>query len=43
MRIIMTALGSYGDVHPIIGLGTALRARGHEVFVISNPYFQTII
>ncbi|MCA9229792.1 MAG: glycosyltransferase [Planctomycetales bacterium] len=39
----MTALGSYGDVHPIIGLGTALRARGHEVFVISNPYFQTII
>lgn len=40
MHFVLTALGSYGDVHPMIGLGVALRERGHEVDLISNPYFR---
>ena len=28
MYFLMTALGSYGDVHPIVGLGRTLRGRG---------------
>ncbi|TWT35849.1 MurG-like transferase [Posidoniimonas corsicana] len=40
MHFLLTALGSYGDVHPMIGLGAALVARGHEVEVVANPYFE---
>lgn len=43
MLSILTALGSYGDVHPMVGLGVALRSRGHDVRVISNPYFREVI
>jgi len=43
MHFLMTALGSYGDVYPIAGLGRALRQRGHEVSIISNPHFQSVI
>ena len=43
MHFLITALGSYGDVYPFVGLGAALRARGHEVAVITNPYFQDVV
>ncbi len=43
MQFLLTALGSYGDVHPIVGLGTALAARGHRVKVITNPYFEDVV
>jgi len=43
MRLLMTALGSYGDVHPIVGLGAAMRARGHQVTVLTNPHFQSVV
>jgi rhamnosyltransferase subunit B len=39
----MTALGSYGDVHPMVGLGSAMRERGHQVTVITNPHFQSVV
>ena len=42
-RVLLTALGSYGDVHPFVGLGAAMRARGHHVAVISNPHFASVI
>lgn len=42
-HFIITALGSYGDVHPMIGLGTALAARGHRVQIITNPYFEELV
>jgi UDP:flavonoid glycosyltransferase YjiC (YdhE family) len=42
-HFIITALGSYGDVHPMVGLGAALAARGHGVQIVSNPYFQEVI
>jgi UDP:flavonoid glycosyltransferase YjiC (YdhE family) len=38
-QFIISAIGSYGDVHPMIGLGEALARRGHRVKLISNPYF----
>ena len=43
MHFLMTAFGSYGDVHPIAGLGGALVRRGHEVSIIANPQFQSVI
>ncbi len=43
MHFLMTALGSYGDVHPIAGLGGALVRRGHEVAIVANPNFSPVI
>ena len=31
MRYLLTPIGSSGDVHPYIGIGRELEARGHEV------------
>jgi rhamnosyltransferase subunit B len=39
LRILLPAIGSSGDVNPVIGLGRALKARGHAVTVITNQLF----
>jgi UDP:flavonoid glycosyltransferase YjiC (YdhE family) len=40
LRILLPAIGSSGDVHPVIGLGRALAARGHAVTVVTNDVFS---
>ena len=42
-QFLVTALGSYGDVHPMVGLASALAARGHSVKIITNPYFEDVV
>ena len=42
-QFLLTALGSYGDVHPMVGLASALAARGHRVKVATNPYFADVV
>jgi rhamnosyltransferase subunit B len=42
-QFLITALGSYGDVHPMVGLGAALEARGHRVKIFTNPYFEDVV
>ena len=39
LSILLPAIGSSGDVHPVIGLGIALKARGHRVTVVTNDIF----
>jgi rhamnosyltransferase subunit B len=39
LNILLAALGSAGDVYPMISLGVALRKRGHHATVISNEIF----
>lgn len=39
MRYLLTPVGSSGDVNPFIGLGRRLRARGHEVVVLTAEPF----
>jgi len=39
MTILLLTIGSSGDVHPFIGIGLALRERGHRVKIITNPHF----
>lgn len=36
MKIFAAAVGSLGDVNPIISLGNALQRRGHQVFVLTT-------
>jgi rhamnosyltransferase subunit B len=42
MKILLLTIGSAGDVHPFIGLGLALKSRGHEIKIITNPFFGEI-
>ncbi len=39
----MTPVGSAGDVHPFIGLGRALRARGHDVVIVTAGAFEQVV
>ena len=37
---MLPTIGSSGDVHPVIGIGRALKARGHHVTVVTNELFS---
>ncbi len=39
----MYALGTGGDIHPMVALGIELRRRGHSITFLSNEYFQSAI
>lgn len=43
MKILAIAVGSSGDVHPIVGLSQALVTRGHDVTVMSAGYFRPLV
>ena len=43
LNVLLIAIGSHGDVHPFVGLGLALRARGHDVTVVTNPHFEPLV
>jgi rhamnosyltransferase subunit B len=43
LRVLLPTLGSAGDVHPVIALGLALRARMHRATILTNPLFQPLI
>ena len=40
--VIITAIGSAGDVHPLIGIGAALAARGHRIVFCTHPPFAAL-
>lgn len=43
LDVILTPIGSAGDVHPFIGLGRELKRRGHRVTVFTNEYFRDTV
>lgn len=43
MRVLILTLGSRGDVQPFVALGTALRARGHDVTLSTGRGFEAMI
>jgi rhamnosyltransferase subunit B len=43
MHVLLVPFGSHGDVHPFIGLGQALRERGHRVTFLINEYFGGLV
>ena len=40
MHVILVAVGSAGDVHPFVGLGLGLAARGHKITLAAAGYFE---
>ncbi|MDH3584994.1 MAG: glycosyltransferase [Phycisphaerae bacterium] len=43
MKFLILAFGSVGDVYPFVGVGHALRQRGHRVSIIANPYYRRLV
>lgn len=43
MRVLIATVGSSGDVNPFIAVGRALAARGHEVRMLVNPFFESAV
>ncbi len=43
MHILISCVGSAGDVHPFIAIGQALARRGHEVELVTSPHFASRI
>jgi rhamnosyltransferase subunit B len=42
-RIVITAIGSAGDVHPFLAIGRALSRRGHRVAFCTHPPFAGLV
>lgn len=42
VRLLLTTLGSHGDVHPFLALARALQARGHQTTLLTLPYFREL-
>ncbi len=40
MHVIMSCIGTYGDVLPHIAVGATLASRGHEVQFLTSEYFK---
>jgi UDP:flavonoid glycosyltransferase YjiC (YdhE family) len=43
MHVLLMPVGSSGDNHPFVGLGAALKRRGHRVTVATNGYFRKLV
>lgn len=43
MRYLLIPVGSSGDVHPFVGMGLALQARGCDVTIVTNGHFGSLI
>ncbi len=39
-RIILSTLGSLGDLHPIMGLALGLKSRGHDVVLATSGFYR---
>ena len=42
LHVLLMPVGSAGDVYPFLGLGRALRERGHHVTMLTSGYFQGV-
>lgn len=43
MTVSVVALGSAGDVHPLLAVATSLAQRGHDVEFLTNPEFEMTV
>lgn len=42
MNIFVAALGSYGDVYPMVGLAKNLQSRGHSITLFTHSHFSSL-
>jgi UDP:flavonoid glycosyltransferase YjiC (YdhE family) len=41
-NVVLMPVGSHGDVHPFVGVGKALAARGHAVRAFTSGYYASL-
>lgn len=41
MKVLLTTIGSSGDINPFIAVGRALQERGHQATMLINPFFES--
>ncbi len=41
MKVLLTTIGSSGDINPFIAIGRALQERGHQATMLINPFFES--
>lgn len=41
-HVVLSTIGSAGDVNPFVAIGRELRRRGHRVTLVTNPYFESL-
>jgi rhamnosyltransferase subunit B len=41
-HIVITAIGSAGDVYPFVGIGRTLAQRGHRIVLCTHPQFASL-
>ncbi|MEX2306460.1 MAG: glycosyltransferase [Pirellulales bacterium] len=42
MHVVLMTLGSAGDIHPFVRIGSELRERGHDVTLVTSDVFRPI-
>ena len=42
MRVVLISVGTDGDIFPYVGLGAALRARGHSVTLAASEDYGAL-
>lgn len=42
-RFVLVSLGSMGDTLPFLSIGKVAKARGHDVVMVANEHFQSLI
>src|SRR5258708_5179124 len=42
-RVVLTTIGSLGDLHPVVAVGLALRARGHQAVIATHALYRARI
>jgi rhamnosyltransferase subunit B len=43
MKVIIYALGTSGDINPMVGIGKLMKDRGYSVILLTSNYFKELI
>ncbi len=43
MHLLLTPNGTYGDLHPYLGIAEESRRRGHQVTFLCNPFYADLV
>ena len=43
MHVLLVAIGSSGDVHPLVGVGLELARRGHRITIVTSLHFEPLV
>ena len=42
MNVILASVGTDGDIFPYVGIGAALRDRGHDVTLLASEHYESL-